>query len=128
MVSDDNGSAARELAARFDGSRYFDVYSLHSMAQAQEWLNTRKVDAIVHLQSDFSARLQGRQNAPVQLIINGIDANRARLIQGYAQGVLQKWSAVRRVRGEAAAVPSVRWYSASGSMRGPSAVIFSCRG
>ena len=32
------------------------------------------------------------QRAPVQLIVNGIDANRARLIQGYAHGVLQKWS------------------------------------
>ncbi len=57
MVLDDNGPAARELAARFDGSRYFDVNYLHSMAQAQEWLNTRKVDGIVHLQNDFSARL-----------------------------------------------------------------------
>ncbi len=63
-----------------------------SMAQAMDLLNQRRVDGIVHLQSDFSSSLFRRNLSPVQMIVNGIDANRARLIQGYARGVLQKWT------------------------------------
>jgi len=42
------------------------------------------------------------------MIINGIDANRARLIQGYARGVLQKWTELRQARSEPAADPPVK--------------------
>ena len=36
------------------------------------------------------------------MIVNGIDANRARLIQGYALGVMSKWTELRKARGEVA--------------------------
>ena len=107
VVVDDNSSAAREVAARFDLSTYFNVNHLKSMAQATDWLRQRRIDGIVHLQGDFSSRLYNRNQAPVHLIVNGIDANRARLIQGYARGVLQKWTELRQVRGESAAGPAV---------------------
>ncbi|MCJ7541977.1 MAG: ABC transporter permease [Desulfobacterales bacterium] len=107
VVLEDNGSAARDLAARFDQSSYFKTSHLTSMAQAMDLLNQRRVDGIVHLQSDFSSRLFSRNLSPVQVIVNGIDANRARLIQGYARGVLQKWTALRQARGEQVAVPAV---------------------
>jgi ABC-type multidrug transport system permease subunit len=107
VVLKDNGSAARDLAARFDQSSYFKTSHLTSMAQAMDLLNQRRVDGIVHLQSDFSSRLFSRNLSPVQVIVNGIDANRARLIQGYARGVLQKWTLLRQARGEQVAVPAV---------------------
>ena len=108
VVLKDNGSEARDLAARFDQSSYFKTSHLTSMAQAMDLLNQRRVDGIVHLQSDFSSRLFSRNLSPVQVIVNGIDANRARLIQGYARGVLQKWTALRHARGEQVAVPAVK--------------------
>jgi len=108
IVLNDNSSAARDLAARFDLSPYFKANHLKSMAEAVDWLNKRRVDGIVHLQGDFSSTLYKRNPAPVQVIINGIDANRARLIQGYARGVLQKWTTLRQVRGEEVAGPAVK--------------------
>jgi ABC-2 type transport system permease protein len=107
IVLNDNSSAARDLAARFDLSPYFKTNHLKSMAQAVEWLDKRYVDGIVHLQDDFSSTLYMRHPAPVQVIVNGIDANRARLIQGYARRVLQKWTTQRQVRGEAVTGPAV---------------------
>ena len=107
VVLDDNGPAAREVSARFELSPYFKTYHLTSMKEAMEWLNQRHVDGIVHLQADFSSGLYQRNQAPVQLIVNGIDANRARLIQGYARGVLQKWTELRQARGEQVAVPAI---------------------
>ena len=107
VVLDDNGPAAREVSARFELSPYFKTYHLTSMKEAMEWLNQRHVDGIVHLQADFSSGLYQRNQAPVQVIVNGIDANRARLIQGYARGVLQKWTELRQARGEQVAVPAI---------------------
>jgi len=108
VVIDSNSPAAREVAARFDLSPYFKASNLKSVTQAIDWLHQRRVDGIVHLQGDFSSRLYNRNQAPVQVIVNGIDANRARLIQGYARGVLQKWTELRQVRGEPVAVPAVK--------------------
>jgi ABC-2 type transport system permease protein len=108
VVLDDNGPAAREVSARFDLSPYFKTIHLTSMAEAMEWLNQRRVDGIVHLQADFSSSLYQRKQAPVQVIVNGIDANRARLIQGYARGVLQTWTELRQARGEPVAGPAVK--------------------
>ncbi|MBW2602999.1 MAG: ABC transporter permease [Deltaproteobacteria bacterium] len=108
VVLEDNGSTARDLAARFDLTPYFKTIHLKSMAQAMDLLDQRRVDGIVHLQSDFSSRLFSRNASPVQVIVNGIDANRARLIQGYARGVLQKWTELRQARGEQAAGPAVK--------------------
>ena len=107
VVLKDKNSAAREVSARFDLSPYFKTIHLTSMAEAMAWLNQRRVDGIVHLQSDFSSSLFSRNPSPVQVIINGIDANRARLIQGYARGVLQKWTELRQARGEQVADPAV---------------------
>jgi ABC-2 type transport system permease protein len=107
IVLDDNSPTARELAARFDLSPYFKAYYIKSMPEGVDRLNEGRVDGIVHVQSDFASRLDTQNQAPVQLIVNGIDANRARLIQGYARGVLQTWTALRLARGEAVAGPAV---------------------
>ena len=107
VVLKDNGSAARDLAARFDQSPYFKTIHLTSMAEAMNLLNQRRVDGIVHLQSNFSSSLFNRNQSPIQVIVNGIDANRARLIQGYTRGVLQKWIELRQARGEPVVSPSV---------------------
>ena len=107
MVTEDTSDAARDLAARFDGSAYFKITYFHTMADAIGKLNTGQIDAIVNIQSDFSKRLNKSAAAPVQLIVNGIDANRARLIQGYVRSVLHNWSAQNRAKGKPAVHPMV---------------------
>jgi ABC-2 type transport system permease protein len=107
IVLDDKIPQARELAARFDGSTYFEASYPGSMTAAVNLMAQGRVDAIVVLQDDFAARLAKRSQAPVQVIVNGIDANRARLVQGYARGVLQKWMDSRKAGGESVARAAV---------------------
>ncbi len=107
IVSDDSGPAGRDLAARFDLSPYFTTSPATSMAEAVTLLNRKHIDGIICLKSDFSAALQSKNQAPVQMILNGIDANRARLIQGYARGIISKWGELREARGETAVTPAV---------------------
>jgi ABC-2 type transport system permease protein len=123
IVSGDAGSAARDLAARFDLSPNFKVVRPASMPEAMMMLDERGIDGIVQIQNDFSSRILGGSGmAPVQVVLNGVDANRARLIQGYVGGVLEKWTMLRRARGELAAVPPVTishrvWFNESAESR-----------
>jgi len=49
------------------------------------------VFGIVWLRNDFSAHLLARGSASIGVIVNGVDANKARITQGYIQGVWQVW-------------------------------------
>jgi ABC-2 type transport system permease protein len=107
MVIEDSSQPARDLAARFEGSAYFKVTYLKTMADATRRLNNGKIDAIINLQNDFLQRLNKEALTPIQLIVNCVDANRARLIQGYVHSILYNWSAQNQVRGQPARRPAV---------------------
>lgn len=107
IISDDTSQLASDLIERFNLSPHFSTSHLKSMTEATELLNDREIDGIVRIQENFTSRLQKEQQAPVQLILNGIDANRARLIQGYVRNIVGKWSVIRKSRGEVAATPPV---------------------
>lgn len=110
MVVDDHGEQARDLMARFDLSPHFEVLRVGSLKEGESLIQSRGVDAIVTLRNNFSARLLGGdsgESAPVQLIVNGIDANRARLIEGYVKSVIGSWARMRQIRGELSGGPLV---------------------
>jgi ABC-2 type transport system permease protein len=106
---------ATDLAGGFVLSPYFKASFTPSMRTAEEWMKDRKVDAIVRFRANLARELQ-LGNAPVQVIAYGVDANRARIIQGYAQGVVKLWAAKKSSnQGESAAGPvriqSRTWYN-----------------
>jgi ABC-2 type transport system permease protein len=107
IVLDDHGSEARELAGRFALSPYFAPVRADTFDEATRMLDRRTVDGIVRVQSDFSAQLARGGAAPVQVIVNGTDANRALLIQGYVAGILNQWSLQRAARGLPTVTPAV---------------------
>ena len=99
IVLEDPSPASTDLAASFELSRYFDVQKTTSMRLAEEWMLARKVDGIVRIRPDFSRRLS-LGDAEVQLLVHGIDANRARIIQSYVQAAVSVWAARRSAEGE----------------------------
>ena len=98
IVLEDPSPAATELAASFQLSRYFDAQTMTSMRRAEELMLDRKVDGIVRIRPDFGRRLSAG-DAEVQILVHGIDANRARIIQTYAQGAVGVWAARRGAEG-----------------------------
>ncbi|MBG3878209.1 ABC transporter permease, partial [Desulfovibrio oxamicus] len=98
-----------------------------------------RVDAIVHLQSDFARRLSDATGSaargarpdgaspagdtgtvPVQLIVNGVDPNNARTVSGYVASVWQSWLSGRVAA--AGQVPAVRlatrmWFNPTSDSR-----------
>jgi pyoluteorin transport system permease protein len=99
VVVEDPSPAAAELAASFQLSPYFDAHLMTSMPQAQRLMLTRKVDGVIRIRPDFSRRLS-IGDAEVQILVHGVDANHARIIQGYAQGAVGQWAAKRTVQGQ----------------------------
>src|SRR6266436_5638972 len=106
VVVEDPSPDARELAASFQLSPYFDVQLLTAMPLAQDLMLARKVDGIVRIRPDFARHLS-RGNAEVQLIVHGTDANHARIIQSYAQGAVAQWTARRAAEGHEVATGPV---------------------
>ena len=79
------------FAAAFQQSEYFSPRHYASIQDAEQALRERQVDGIVWLRGDFSRRLLAAGDAPVGVILNGVDANQARITQGYIQGAWQNW-------------------------------------
>ena len=98
VVLEDPSPAATELAASFQLSHYFDARLMTSVTHAQELMLSRKVDGIVRIRPDFSRSLS-LGNAEVQVLVHGVDANHARIIQVYAQGAIGQWAARRSAEG-----------------------------
>jgi len=99
VVLEDTSPAATDLAASFRLSRYFDARLMTSMPEARELMLARKVDGIVRIRPDFGRRLS-LGDAEVQVLVHGVDANHARIVQSYAQGAVGQWAARRGAEGK----------------------------
>jgi len=91
VVVEQPDASTASLIGAFRRSEYFDPQPFESIQAAQQAFDLRKVFGIVWLRNDFSERLLGQGNAPIGVIVNGVDANQARITEGYIQGVWQAW-------------------------------------
>ena len=98
VVLEDPSPEAADLAASFRLSPYFDARVIVSMPRAEQLMLAREVDGIVRIRPDFARHLN-LADADVQIVVHGTDANRARIIQRYAQGAIGQWAARRAAEG-----------------------------
>jgi ABC-2 type transport system permease protein len=103
IVMDDPSPTAMDVTAGFYLSPYFSPIALTSFRAAEELMLERVVDGVVHLDADFTRDLAAGE-ATVQILVNGVDANRARVMQAYAQGAIAQWAVRRDASGERADV------------------------
>ncbi len=122
LVTEDTSPGAQDVLAGFYLSPYFSPVPLVSMNAALGLMREREVDAIVYMRSDFSRRLASG-DATIQILVNGVDANRARVLQAFAQGAIAQWSAKRIAAGEgslaapAVVVESRMWFNEANNSR-----------
>lgn len=95
MVVESPSQATQSLAASFAHSEFFALSAVTDRQSAEAGLISGEYRGVIVLASDFDSRLSrawdGQDQAPVQLILDGTDANTARLVQGYVQGAWSKW-------------------------------------
>jgi ABC-2 type transport system permease protein len=91
VVSEGTSAEADDFIASIQGSPYFKPEITHSIQAAEALLVSHQVDGIIWLRNDFGAKLLSGQQAPIGVILNGVDANNARMIQGYVEGTWGSW-------------------------------------
>ena len=79
------------FAMALAGSRYFVPQVMTDRPTAEAAVLAGDVDAIVILRADFARKIFSPQGAPIQVIVNGTDANTGRIVLGYVDGAWQKW-------------------------------------
>jgi drug efflux transport system permease protein len=106
--------ASRSLIQSFPSSRYFDIVARpDDPAEVDALLVSARVKAVLVIGPDFARDLGSARPAPVQLLLDGTDANTATIAQNYAQAIVSRWSA--GARGGATVLPAEAesriWYN-----------------
>lgn len=111
VVWDQSGADdSREFISRFDASRYFNVHAhVRGYREIERAIDTGEALAALIVPSDFGDRISAGKDAPVQMIVDGSDANTAAIAMGYARAVTLIYSrklALRAMRRLAGAAPA----------------------
>ena len=103
---------SRELIGRFTSSQYFSLSSTAaSYADIEAAIDRREAILALVVPYDFGRKLESAQQAEVQLLVDGSDANTATIAIGYAQGVTNGYNsalllkALQKKGGKAVAMP-----------------------
>jgi drug efflux transport system permease protein len=91
LVVDQPDAGTASFTGSFRHLLYFDPVMMPDMHEAEQAMLEGRVNAIVHLRGDFGRRLYRSGGTPVQVIVNGVNANTARIIIGYGSGVWANW-------------------------------------
>lgn len=86
---------AQDFLASLRANHYVVPQLSPDRPTATEWLRSGKVKGMIVFAEDFGERMQRGGEAPIQVLVNGTDANTARLVLGYIQGVWAAWLAHR---------------------------------
>lgn len=84
-------SNSDSLIGSFQKSEYFIPLQFNSIQEADLALREHKVDGIIWLRNNFSRHLLSKGGSSIGVFVNGVNANQARITEGYIQGVWQNW-------------------------------------
>ncbi|RLA13051.1 MAG: hypothetical protein DRQ52_06950 [Gammaproteobacteria bacterium] len=91
IVIEQPDTASDALAGAFDQSPFFKPRRFDAIQAARQALDTRDIQGIIWLRSNFSSRLFSGQEAPISVIVNGVDSNQANITRGYIEGAWLAW-------------------------------------
>jgi len=106
VLDNDDSAESVALIGAFRLSPYFNLTVTHSLGEAETLVLDRKVDGILQIPSNFRRSLHSG-GAQIQILVNGTDANQARIMQAYAQGPVGIWGAAQTASATSAAVGNV---------------------
>lgn len=89
----DHSVASRELASRLQQSGYFDIVQrVGGTGEIRDLIDHGAVKAAVQINHGFAAAIAAGRTAPVQLIVDGTDANTARIVLSHAVKIAGNYS------------------------------------
>jgi len=91
LVVDRPSALTASFTGGFAQSEYFAPRHFDNISQAEDAMLRGEVDALVWLRGNFEELVRSGETAAVGVFVNGVDANNARLISGYIEGVWSRW-------------------------------------
>jgi ABC-2 type transport system permease protein len=93
----DRSSESRALISAFVNSGYFDLAAVvDDDAELARVMDRNQARAVLVVPAGFEERLEQRRSVPVQLLLNGDNANTATTVMGYALTIVQNEAARRQ--------------------------------
>lgn len=93
VVDWDRSQSSQLLQQKFVGNGYFKIAaSGHSVDEMMEGLERDEVDLIFTIPKDFEKALMNHVPANVQLLINGVNSQKAGLASNYSQNVIASFN------------------------------------
>ncbi|HEY0811415.1 MAG TPA: ABC transporter permease [Longimicrobiales bacterium] len=107
VVNEDGGQRSRQLIEALEGSTFFTVSEyLTTRSVIDERLSTGGVSGVLVIPPDFTEKLAAHQKAPVQLLLDGADANTATIALNYADAILARYSQSVVLSGQRVTAPA----------------------
>lgn len=123
VVLEDPSAQAGEIAASFQLSSYFETRVTRSMVEANALMQSGAIEGIIRVPDDF-ARRAAEGDASVEVLVNGIDGNTARIVEAYAQQAVAQSGARTGAEGKSASdagaqatVESQLWFNNANDSR-----------
>jgi ABC-2 type transport system permease protein len=91
MVVEAPSAQTASLVSAFGNSQYFRPRLYRTFQTAEGDLRRGELDAVIWLRSNFDRALLTPGPAPIGVIVDGVDANHARIVKGYIQGAWRSW-------------------------------------
>jgi len=91
VVIEDQSPEVTSFVAELQGTDYFKPHIFSNISVAIKEMMLHKVKAIVTIKQNLSRNLNTYPDADIQVIVDGVDANYGRLVQGYIEGAWAKW-------------------------------------
>ena len=106
LVIEDATPEAGSFTASLTSSPLFSTLTARDRRGFENDLVAGRVDGIVVLAAGFSSQTARGERAPIQVIVDGSDPNKATLVRNYLQGVWANWLVQEAVaRGERVGIP-----------------------
>ena len=93
LVVEQPGPETERFIGGFEQSDYFRTQRYSTIQAAEKALDERLVQGIVWLRDDFTDRLLDGKDNPIGVIVDGVNANQARILEGYIEAVRMRWLA-----------------------------------
>ncbi len=91
LVYDADGTPqSRELVARFEGSRFFEITGRAThYREIERDIDRGRILMGIAIPSDYSRKIAAGDTADIQILIDGSDSNTASIARGYADSVVR---------------------------------------
>lgn len=106
VINEDGGLHSRQVINYLEGSTFFKVVEyLDRRADADAALAHGDVSGVLIIPQNFDKLLLAHESAPVQLLLDGADANTATIALNYANAILARYSRDVVLQGQRVSLP-----------------------